>query len=239
MLTLAEYERLAERMRDNESSSEAQLEAESLFYAAISRDDGEGSILGDDFDRWCEHVSVDEMLDEALRLLLMVKGFADRNPPTGPLLRDGIGTLTPIPTLTPRPLGKKERSMYPPTPQQRAEAAKPREPIGAAFWAANSPRGAGDLGDILAQRRHADVWEAHRRGEATPLELLDAYMDAYVPHSMAARVAHLRELENRSRAIDDTHVLAAIAAWRLREQLKNADPDGHGTIPENWRENSR
>ena len=100
MLTLAEYERLAERMRDYESGSEAQIEAESLFYAAISRDDdGEGSMLGDDFDRWCEHVSVDEMLDEALRLLLMVKGFADRNPPTGPLLRDGIGTLTPIPTL--------------------------------------------------------------------------------------------------------------------------------------------
>ena len=84
MLTLAEYERLAERMRDYESGNEAQIEAESLFYAAISRDDGEGSILGDDFDRWCEHVSADEMLDEALRPLLMVNGFADRNPPTGP-----------------------------------------------------------------------------------------------------------------------------------------------------------
>jgi undecaprenyl pyrophosphate synthase len=81
-----------------------------------------------------------------------------------------------------------------------------------------------DLDGILAQRRHADVWERHRRGEATSLELLDAYLDAYVPHSTAARIADVREQENRYRASGDSHALAIIAAWRLREQLRDHDP---------------
>ena len=72
-------------MRDNESSSETQLEAVSLFYAAISRDDGEGSILGDDFDRWCEHVSVDEMLDEALASASDGQGLRRQEPADRPV----------------------------------------------------------------------------------------------------------------------------------------------------------
>jgi hypothetical protein len=35
-----------------------------------------------------------------------------------------------------------------------------------------------NLDEILTQRRHADVWERHRRGEATDLELFSAYIAA-------------------------------------------------------------
>jgi hypothetical protein len=94
-----------------------------------------------------------------------------------------------------------------------------RKPISAAFWASVSSRGAVDLNDILAQRRHADVWERCHRGEATSVDVYDAYMDAYVPNSTAARVAQARKDEDFPREIDDTHMLRTIAAWRLRKQL--------------------
>jgi hypothetical protein len=120
------------------------------------------------------------------------------------------------------------------TPGQRALAAKQRahikddEPIGAAFWCTVSSRGAGNLDDILAQRRHSEVWERGRRGEATDVEVLEAYMDAYVPRGRAARMAYLREAERKDRALGGhmTPVLLdAIAAVRRREQLKDHDPD--------------
>jgi hypothetical protein len=111
--------------------------------------------------------------------------------------------------------------MYPPTRAQREENERrnrEQKPISAAFWASGERRSAADIDAILAQRRHAEIWEKNFHGEASSLDVYEAYMTAYVPPD--CRVARLRKDEELARKLNDTDFLRTIAAYRLLQQQR-------------------
>jgi hypothetical protein len=73
---IQELERLAKAVRpinDDDWGSERQIAAENAFFDAVGMDENGECRLGDDFNCYCLQATVDERIDEALRLLRLEK----------------------------------------------------------------------------------------------------------------------------------------------------------------------